>query len=133
MQCTVNHSKGIDRTKALTLFVMNNIKFDPRNAQRTILQEFENLQGFVRKIKLTVTGWQELLFPYKSFLFATAIAIATFGMYNLKLTGTLLLILFLSSLSSCKQHFFQSKLFSYLQKVNHVTNYCKICTCNVHV
>lgn len=29
------------------------------------------------------------------------VAIATFGMYNLKLTGTLLLILFLSSLSSC--------------------------------
>ena len=44
MQCTVNHSKGIDHTKALTLFVMNNIKFDPRNAQRTILQEFENLK-----------------------------------------------------------------------------------------
>lgn len=89
MQCTVNHSKGIDRTKALTLFVMNNIKFDLRNAQRTILQEFE------RKIKLAVTGWQELPFPYKSFLFATAVAIATFGMYHLKLTGTLLLIMFI--------------------------------------
>lgn len=46
-------------------------------------------------MKLTVTWWQELLFPYKSFLFATAVAIATFGMYNLKLTGPLLLIIFI--------------------------------------
>ena len=46
-------------------------------------------------MKLTVTGWQELLFPYKSFLFATGVAIATFGMYNLKLTGTLLSIIFI--------------------------------------
>ena len=70
----------------------------------------------------SVTGWQELFFPYKSFWFLVAVANRCFWSIRLKmyrLPNFNMLFQFLL------KKLFKSELFSCLQKVDHVTNYTR--------
>ena len=67
----------------------------------------------------SVTGWQELFFPYKSFWFLVAVANRCFWSIRLRiyrLPNFNMLFQFLLT------KLFKSELFSCLQKVDHVTN-----------